>query len=713
MDVQTDYKYESEIKSRLNDKFSQKGAELTLKCPFGEHKDTNPSFHINMDSGLYHCFGCEEKGNIYQFIAKMDGTDTATVYSKLNGYGNSPLEKYSAEKHLPLILLQDLGLGNCYDKVKIPYFNENKELIATRLRGFPKSFSWMKKGAKEKNPPYGLWKLKDFSDDYIILVEGESDAQTLWGINIPALGVPGAKNFNKGYVDILKRFKKVYVHCEEDTAGKNFVKSVAKTLFQYTEVQKISCTPLGAKDPSELHCLDKLEINTLLNTAEPVKVDISKENNPHTSDDKESNDEKMPLYEVAEHICLDKNVKCISHRFYIYENGVYRPDDGEIEEAIYDFDKSYTRNDRREIIDYAKIIAKTKKVYTPTNIINFKNGLYDLNTNKLIPHDPKIFTINQMNCNYIENSPKNEYVDKFLNDITSGIETRKKTILQIIGYSMTTSVELQKAFIFLGKSAENGKSVLVEVITEFVGDDNASHVSIHELQNGRFYASEITDKTLNVVSELPRNNLKSVEVFKSLVTGDKMSVEQKYKDRFTIKPYAKNIFTANELPRVDDTTEGFYRRLNILLFEAKFTDEQKNKFDKRKLMTKEALEYLANISVQAYSELLKSDSRDFANAEESNHVLDTYRKDNNSVLSFLDSENVKDKISTGQSIYRNELYSEYKSWCQDCCYKPKGRNKFYEEVRQTGLLDEKLKDGYPHFRRNNVVPFEQNNKSTF
>ena len=116
-----------------------------------------------------------------------------------------------------------------------------------------------------------------------------------------------------------------------------------------------------------------------------------------------------------------------------------------------------------------------------------------------------------------------------------------------------------------------------------------------------------------------------------------MAVEKKYKDRYTIKPYAKNIFTANELPRVDDTTEGFYRRLNILLFEAKFSDEAKKKFNKDNLLTKEARDYLASISVKAYLELLESESRDFANEEESNSVLDTYRKENNSVLSFLDS----------------------------------------------------------------------------
>ncbi len=194
--MDSEYKYESEIKSRLNDKYSESGAELKCKCPFGTHKDEHPSFSINMESGAYYCFSCGESGNIYKFIATMDGTDTASVYHKLNGYGDSPLEKYSAEKQIPLDLLKDLGVDNCYDKIKIPYYDENKELIATRLRGFPKSFQW-KKDFKEKNPPYGLWKLKDFPDDYIVIVEGESDTQTLWGYQIPALGIPRSNKLPK------------------------------------------------------------------------------------------------------------------------------------------------------------------------------------------------------------------------------------------------------------------------------------------------------------------------------------------------------------------------------------------------------------------------------------------------------------------------------------------------------------------------------------
>lgn len=710
------YQYEQIIKELLVDDGSikQKEDDLSCICPF--HDEKTPSFHINMETGVYHCFGCGEKGNIVSFVSKIKGISKSEAIEEYHLKDDlefsetsirTPLEVYSAMKQLPSDFLEKLRLENGYNgAIKIPYFDEDDKLVAIRIRTMPKGFRWDK---NSKVIFYGLDKLKDFADDYIVIVEGESDTQTLWYNNVQALGIPGADMVNsvfKKSPHTLDRFKKIYVHCDDDSgAGEKFVNSVAKKLAP-REVYKISSKSLGGKDPSELFMFGLFDLDKLLNTAELIEVKDTEEKEKLQISTTPSINEDTPLNEIAEFIASTRHTAFYMQHLYEYNNGVYVPDDGDIEAFIYNARGDLKKADRREVLDYLKIITRVRKVPRYDDYINFQNGIFDLKRKEMIPHDPKIFMINQVNASYNENAPKNEFVDKFLDDITSCNEVRKKSILQIIGYCMTTSVRLQKAFIFLG-GGDNGKSVLVEIITELIGDDNTSHVSLHDMQGGKFYSSELTDKLLNVVSELPRNNLKSVEVFKSLVTGDKMAVERKYKDRYTIKPYAKNIFTANELPRIDDTTEGFYRRLNILPFEAKFSNEAKDKFHKENLFTQEARDYLASISIKAYLELLEAGSRSFANEEESNSVLDTYRKENNSVLSFLDSDSIRNRLSLGQNIDRPELYTEYKNWCSECNYRAKGRNNFYKELRETGLVEEKLHDGYPKVRRNNVVPLNK------
>lgn len=47
-----------------------KGAELRGRCPF--HKDTKPSFRVNLEKRAFHCFGCQAKGNVLDFVAAME-----------------------------------------------------------------------------------------------------------------------------------------------------------------------------------------------------------------------------------------------------------------------------------------------------------------------------------------------------------------------------------------------------------------------------------------------------------------------------------------------------------------------------------------------------------------------------------------------------------------------------------------------------------------
>ena len=46
------------------------GQRFTGLCPF--HSEKTPSFQVNASTNLWHCFGCSEGGNIYQFIQKVE-----------------------------------------------------------------------------------------------------------------------------------------------------------------------------------------------------------------------------------------------------------------------------------------------------------------------------------------------------------------------------------------------------------------------------------------------------------------------------------------------------------------------------------------------------------------------------------------------------------------------------------------------------------------
>ena len=399
------------------------------------------------------------------------------------------------------------------------------------------------------------------------------------------------------------------------------------------------------------------------------------------------------------HVCVgDTMLQTLSlalynERIHIYYEGVFKQNEQLLQWYMLNLNNNITERTRNEITKYLKIKLGVNKFEIAHNFITFNNCLYDIKNKRDLPHSNKIFTVNKLNANYNKNVTINNDIEVFLNDITCNNQNRKTAILQIIGYCMTTSVALQKAFVFYGKTAENGKSVLLEVISKLLGKENICSVSIHELQNGRFFTDELDNKLLNAVAELPRTYLNSIEVFKAVVTGDNLSAEAKFQKRRMITPYAKHIFTTNELPKISDTTEALYRRLNILNFEAHFTEDEKRNFDKSKLLTPEAIDYLAYISLQEYLSLIHT--RQFANEEESNSIIGTYRKDNNSIWAYLDdSEAVRNAFRGTDIIKKKELYSLYQQWCYSAGYEPKGRNKFYTEVAELQIFDSKVFNGY-------------------
>jgi DNA primase len=62
------------------------GGSLKGLCPF--HDEKSPSFHVTPARGFYHCFGCQESGDVISFLMKVDGLSfTETVERLADKYG--------------------------------------------------------------------------------------------------------------------------------------------------------------------------------------------------------------------------------------------------------------------------------------------------------------------------------------------------------------------------------------------------------------------------------------------------------------------------------------------------------------------------------------------------------------------------------------------------------------------------------------------------
>lgn len=234
---------------------------------------------------------------------------------------------------------------------------------------------------------------------------------------------------------------------------------------------------------------------------------------------------------------------------------------------------------------------------------------------------------------------------------------------------------------------------------------------MHQL-SGRFNGSELTNKLVDSETEVERGVMSNIEVFKKVVTGDEMSVEEKQKKRYTIKPFCKLIFGTNNLPELTIDDDGYYRRLNIIPFNKKISDDEENNFDKRKILNQEAIDYLANMALREYRKMLPS--RKFANEKESKQILGTYRKAINSVKGFLqDEETIENTFSQDNRIPKTAFYGRYVGWCKSHKAFIKPKKEFYYEVLSHTEYVETMLDGKEYFKNTNMKNKEELKKEDF
>jgi len=236
-------------------KWPDKKGEYWSLCPF--HSDgSSGSFSVGPNG--YHCFSCGKEGGLHELAKHLDIQVIARlqVSSGERDAHTFTLDIYAQAKRLDVSLLKSLGVSESkYQgqvRVAMPYYDTDGQELARRYRAALSGdhrFYWAR---GSKLHPYGLWRLADMRSkhDYVILVEGESDAQTLWHYDLPALGIPGADTFKAewaAYFDGLT----VYVWKEPDDGGQTFVEKVGDALPEAL----IMTPPKGRKDVSEAHIL--------------------------------------------------------------------------------------------------------------------------------------------------------------------------------------------------------------------------------------------------------------------------------------------------------------------------------------------------------------------------------------------------------------------------------------------------------------------------
>ena len=297
-----------------------------------------------------------------------------------------------------------------------------------------------------------------------------------------------------------------------------------------------------------------------------------------------------------------------------------------------------------------------KNMDTDKMSVNCKNGIIDLRTGSLMPHDINKFMTKMLNVK-LPNSPKSPSLWlNFLNDIFGSDRELIRYIQKTVGYSLSGSTSEQCVF-FLYGTGRNGKSTFLEIVRYIMGDyatniqpetimvrpsQGSANSDIARLKGARF-----------VTSVEPNEGMRINEGLLKQLTGDDVVTARKlYGDEFEFKPEFKLWMATNHKPIIRGTDTGIWRRIHIIPFTVSIPVEKVDRQLKYKLR-----EELSDILAWAVEGCRLWQAEGLRMPKAVLDAVQEYRHEMDVISAFADACCV-----TGGEAKASQLYAVYAEW---------------------------------------------------
>ena len=369
----------------------------------------------------------------------------------------------------------------------------------------------------------------------------------------------------------------------------------------------------------------------------------------------------------------------INGSIHMYRDGVYIPGASEIEAEMIRIIPTLTKRNRSEVLSYLELIVKEESTPADARFIAFKNGVFDLETGEFSDFSPDKIITNMIPWNY-NPSAYYEVTDRTLDKISCHDPNVRALLEEAIGYCFYRRNELRKSFILIGDRA-NGKSTYLDMIKTLLGAFNVCALDLKELGE-RFKTALISGKLANIGDDIGSEFIPDPAIFKKLVSGDPVNAERKGQDPFDFTPYAKLLFSANDIPRIKDKSGAVLSRLVIVPFDATFSkdDPDFDPYIKYKLRRRESMEYLILIGIEGLKRVLENSS--FTTSKRVVKQIEEYEENNNPVLQFFKEKTANDF----ENQPTKDVFQEYNGFCHSNGFTPLSNAEFAKQVRkQFGL----------------------------
>ena len=452
-----------------------------------------------------------------------------------------------------------------------------------------------------------------------------------------------------------------------------------QTLFNY--ILTLQSNGFGVDQSRE--CLQIINDYVLENKLSQSELDVIMRDDSFNKPNFFGGENNKTFYfnKFAEFIRNNSHVVKINGQLHIYEDGIYVDSRDKIESEMIQHIPNLNRAKRTEVLEYLNILIRDNVEPSPAKYVAFKNGVYDVFKDELLPFSEKFVITNKINFNY-NPAAKSELIDSTLDKLSCNDIEIRSLLEEAIGYCFYRRNELGKSFMLVGdgsrdKGASNGKSTFLSMVRTLLGEDNITSLDLSEL-NQKFQNAELFGKLANIGDDISDEFIPNSAIFKKLVTGDRIQVQRKGERPFEFNNYAKLIFSANEIPKIKDRGGAIQRRLVIIPFHAHFSIEDPDfrPYIKYELQEPENIEYLIQLGIQGLKRVLQNQM--FSKSSKVDTELEEFEEANNPIITFFKEND--DLLIENQTT--TSVYNKYLEHCLAYKNQPMSKIPFSKEVNK-------------------------------
>lgn len=365
---------------------------------------------------------------------------------------------------------------------------------------------------------------------------------------------------------------------------------------------------------------------------------------------------------------------------YDFYEGIYTEQEAFIERAIVSLEYRFNPDKYRQVYKYLKTQLPFLPRLEHKNLIAVNNGIFNIKTKQFEPFNPNYFITSKLATKYNENALKNIEnikevfdVDRWLNSIACDNSEIVKLYWEIFAEAINPNHTREKMVILYGEG-NNGKGTFQTLITNLIGLKNISTLTPHDF-SGEFKLEMLQGKVCNIGDDISNKYLDDMSNLMSIITGDPVTVNRKGKSIITARYKILNIFSANRLPRVRNKSQGTYRRLLIVPFNADFNGQiQDRRIKDEFLNDKTVLEYVL------YKTLHWVCFEKFTIPKVSEELLEEYKENNDYLYSFLKDWYIERNLNDIERVPLSLVRTEFKNYLNTNYYDYKFTNSFGKDV---------------------------------